>query len=73
MGVYMSYLLMLFALEAIKRGQLSFRTRQIAAYVGFALIAPVDGAGVQKRYQPLMGRHCRCSSMSDDIVEFVNA
>lgn len=30
--------LMLFALEAIKRGPLSFRTRQIAAYVGFTMI-----------------------------------
>ncbi|RAL22742.1 hypothetical protein DL240_07535 [Lujinxingia litoralis] len=30
--------LMLFALEAIKRGPLSFRTRQIAAYIGFTLI-----------------------------------
>lgn len=30
--------LMLYALEAIKRGPLSFRTRQIASYVGFAMI-----------------------------------
>lgn len=30
--------LVLYALEAIKRGPLSFRTRQIAAYIGFALI-----------------------------------
>lgn len=30
--------LMLYALEAIKRGPLSFRTRQIAAYIGFSLI-----------------------------------
>lgn len=30
--------LMLFALEALKRGPLSFRTRQIAAYIGFSLI-----------------------------------
>lgn len=30
--------LMLFALEAIKRGPLSFRTRQIAAYIGFTMI-----------------------------------
>lgn len=30
--------LTLFAIEAIKRGPLSFRTRQIAAYIGFALI-----------------------------------
>ncbi len=30
--------LMLFALEKLKRGPLSFRTRQIAAYVGFTMI-----------------------------------
>jgi regulator of sigma E protease len=30
--------LLLFALEAIKRGPLSFRTRQIAAYIGFVFI-----------------------------------
>lgn len=30
--------LLLFALEAIKRGPLSYRTRQIAAYIGFTLI-----------------------------------
>ncbi len=30
--------LSLFAIEAIKRGPLSFRVRQIAAYIGFALI-----------------------------------
>ncbi|TXD38137.1 RIP metalloprotease RseP [Lujinxingia vulgaris] len=30
--------LLLFALEAIKRGPLSFRTRQIAAYIGFTMI-----------------------------------
>ena len=30
--------LVLFALEAIKRGPLSFRTRQIAAYIGFTMI-----------------------------------
>jgi regulator of sigma E protease len=30
--------LMLYALEAIKRGPLSFRTRQIAAYIGFSMI-----------------------------------
>ncbi len=29
---------MLFAIEAVKRGPLSFRTRQIAAYIGFTLI-----------------------------------
>ena len=30
--------LLLFLMEAIKRGPLSFRTRQIAAYIGFAMI-----------------------------------
>ncbi|MBA2663769.1 MAG: RIP metalloprotease RseP [Bradymonadaceae bacterium] len=30
--------LLLFALEAIKRGPLSYRTRQIAAYIGFTMI-----------------------------------
>lgn len=30
--------LLLFAIEAIKRGPLSFRTRQIAAYIGFTMI-----------------------------------
>ncbi len=30
--------LLLFAIEALKRGPLSFRTRQIAAYIGFAMI-----------------------------------
>jgi regulator of sigma E protease len=30
--------LMLFAVEAVKRGPLSFRTRQITAYIGFVLI-----------------------------------
>lgn len=30
--------LMLYLLEAIKRGPLSFRTRQIAAYIGFSMI-----------------------------------
>lgn len=33
--------LALFAIEAIKRGPLSFRTRQIAAYIGFALIVMI--------------------------------
>jgi regulator of sigma E protease len=30
--------LVLYALEAIKRGPLSYRTRQIAAYIGFVII-----------------------------------
>ncbi|MFP4600637.1 MAG: site-2 protease family protein, partial [Persicimonas sp.] len=30
--------LLLYALEAIKRGPLSYRTRQIAAYIGIAMI-----------------------------------
>ncbi len=30
--------LLLFALEAIKRGPLSYRTRQVAAYIGFTMI-----------------------------------
>ncbi len=33
--------LTLFAMEAVKRGPLSFRVRQIAAYVGFALIVMI--------------------------------
>jgi regulator of sigma E protease len=33
--------LLLFALEAIKRGPLSFRTRQIAMYIGFVMIVLV--------------------------------
>lgn len=33
--------LALFAIEAIKRGPLSFRTRQIAAYIGFAMVVMV--------------------------------
>ena len=33
--------LSLFAIEAIKRGPLSFRVRQIAAYIGFALIVMI--------------------------------
>ena len=33
--------LSLFAIEAVKRGPLSFRTRQIAAYIGFALIVMI--------------------------------
>ena len=33
--------LALFAIEAVKRGPLSFRTRQIAAYIGFAMVVMV--------------------------------
>ncbi|MEM1350549.1 MAG: site-2 protease family protein, partial [Myxococcota bacterium] len=33
--------LTLFAIEAIKRGPISFRTRQIAAYIGFAMIVMI--------------------------------
>jgi len=33
--------LTLFAIEAVKRGPISFRTRQIAAYIGFAMIVMI--------------------------------
>ena len=54
--------LVLFALEAIKRGPLSFRTRQIAAYVGFSMILALIVLAFKNDIE----------RQWDNIVEFVN-